>query len=151
MHKSALNIVRFALVTSGTRVIAFGDRVEDLDNMKIALRGIVLNLDNGVERYREISGMILEPGVRATIDQVKAMSNKLAEILRHIDPQNPNMRLRKVVKDYVLFIHARARSLQGSVDRRCVAIMLQLCDRLEQGVDSLTGNAPNKREPEYAR
>jgi hypothetical protein len=138
--------MRFALVTSGVRVFAFGDKSEDLDNMKIALRGITLNLDHGIERYREISGMILEPDVREAAEQIKAMANKLFAILQRVDPRNPNERLRKVVKDFILFVHNRVKTIQGTLDRRSISITLQLCDRLEQGVEALVSTPKSSRQ-----
>jgi single-stranded-DNA-specific exonuclease len=77
MQKTALNIVRFALVTAGARVIAYGDHSENLDNMKIALRGITLNIDKGVERYRTMSGTILDSATRDYVEQLKSNADKL--------------------------------------------------------------------------
>jgi hypothetical protein len=137
MQKTALNIVRFALVAAGARVIAYGDRSENLDNMKIALRGITLNIDKGVERYRTMSGTILDSATRDYVEQLKSNADKLFAILQRVDPRNPPERLQKIVKDFTLHFQAQVTKLKGIMDRQSLSVALQLCDRLEQSSEAL--------------
>lgn len=141
MQKTALNIVRFALVTAGARVIAYGDRSENLDNMKIALRGITLNIDKGVERYRTMSGTILDSATRDYVEQLKSNADKLFTILQRVDPRNPPERLHKVIKDFTLHFQSQVTKLNGVMDRQSLSTAMQLCDRLEQSAESLDERA----------
>lgn len=145
MQKTALNIVRFALVTAGARVIAYGDRSENLDNMKIALRGITLNIDKGVERYRTMSGTILDAATRDYVEQLKSNADKLFAILQRVDPRNPPERLQKIVKDFTLHFQSQATKLKGIMDRQSLSVALQLCDRLEQSSEALDARTTQRQ------
>lgn len=145
MQKTALNIIRFALVTAGARVIAYGDRAENLDNMKIALRGITLNIDKGVERYRTMSGTILDAATRDYVEQLKSNADKLFAILQRVDPRNPPERLQKIVKDFTLHFQSQVTKLKGIMDRQSLSVALQLCDRLEQSSEALDARTTQRQ------
>jgi hypothetical protein len=141
-HVTALQIVKAALIQSGSRVVAMNaDRLELIDNMKIALNGIVSNVDRAVERYRDTAGMMLDVESRKQVERIRKLTNGLINIINKTDPRNPHERLSKVVDDFGLAVEKSVKLLLPTLDRRSLSITLQLCQHLEESAEALVHRA----------
>ena len=141
----SMKAIKQLLVNAGcTFVIASEDDSETLDNMKIAIHGITTNIDLALERYRDISGMILDAETKHAVSEIKRLATELLALLKKVNYQSIPPAISRVILKYLANILGFTEQLHGTLEQRRLDIIKNLCKRCSDAARSIGDD--HKRE-----